>query len=364
MKAAVLYRPNTPLVIAEGRIADPGPHEVLMRTAAVGVCHSDLSVAEGKLPFRMPVILGHEAAGVVEAVGSHVRGIAVGDHVVTCLSAFCGHCPQCISGHLSLCEEPRETLRGKGDEPRLHPPEGQDARMNQAFGLSAFAEQMLVHERACVVIRRDMPMDRAALIGCAVTTGFGAVTRTARLQAGTTVAVLGCGGVGLSAINAAAIAGAARIIAIDRTEAKRECAMTMGATDFVDAAAVDPVEAVIEMTKGGVPYSFEAIGLKSTVEQAFAMLRPGGVATMVGMPAAGTKIELDSFHLFYERKLQGSMMGSNLFPIDMPRLVELYMQGRLKLDELISRRIRLDQVNEALQELKTGQLARSVIEFA
>ena len=363
MKAAVLYEANSPLVIEDISLADPGPHEVRVRTAAVGVCHSDLTVAVGKIPGRFPVVLGHEAAGVVEAVGAHVRGVKVGDHVVTCLSAFCGHCESCLGGHLSICDNPREQVRGKGEPPRLAPGPDRTGALNQAFGLGAFAEAMLVHERACVSIRKDMPLDRAALIGCAVTTGVGAVTRTARIEPGSTVAVIGCGGVGLSAVNGAAIAGASRIIAVDRGEAKRDLAMTMGATDFIDAEATDPVAAVIEMTGGGVHYSFEAIGLSPTTQQAFAMLRTGGTATMIGLPAAGAKIELDAMTLLFERKLQGSMMGSNRFPTDMPRLIELYMQGRLHLDELISRRIKLEQVNEALEELKTGQLARSVIQF-
>jgi S-(hydroxymethyl)glutathione dehydrogenase/alcohol dehydrogenase len=364
MKAAVLYASGSPLVIEDVRIASPGPHEVRIRTAAVGVCHSDLSIVEGKLPMRLPIILGHEAAGVVEDVGSDVRTVKVGDHVITCLSFFCGHCEPCLTGHMSICANPQESTRGKGNPPRLEPPPGKTDRINQAFGLSAFAEQMLVHERTCVAIRKDMPLDRAALIGCAVTTGFGAVTHTARIEAGSSVAIVGCGGVGLSTINSAAIAGASRIFAIDRGESKREIALAMGATDFIDAAAVDAAQAVVEATRGGVHYSFEAIGLKRTVEQTFAMLRQGGTATMIGMPPIGTKIEVDSAHLFYERKLQGSMMGSNRFPIDIPRLIELYMQGRLRLDELISRRIKLEQINEALDELKAGQLARSVIEFA
>jgi S-(hydroxymethyl)glutathione dehydrogenase/alcohol dehydrogenase len=362
MKAAVLYSAGSKLVIEDVQIDKPAAHEVLIRTAACGLCHSDLSLMEGRLPAKMPVILGHEAAGVVEAVGSEVRGIAVGDHVVTCLTAYCGHCEDCLTGHMALCLD-TESSRKRGEAPRLAPMPGREGRLTQAFGLSGFAEQMLVHERTCVVIRKDMPLDRAALIGCSVTTGVGAVVRTARIEAGSTVAIIGCGGVGLSCINGAVIGGASRIIAIDRVASKRDMAMAMGATDFIDASTTDAVEAVVEMTKGGVPYSFEAIGLKATVEQAFAMLRRGGVATMVGAPPLGTRIELDSMHLFYERRLQGSMMGSSRFPIDTPRYIDLYMQGRLKLDELISGRIRLQDINAGFEDMKTGMVSRSVIMF-
>jgi S-(hydroxymethyl)glutathione dehydrogenase/alcohol dehydrogenase len=222
---------------------------------------------------------------------------------------------------------------------------------------------MLVHERACVAIRKDMPFDRAAVIGCAVTTGVGAVIHTARVEPGSTVAVIGCGGVGLMVINGAMIAGAGRIIAIDRVTAKLEMALGMGATDVIDAAQTDPVEAVLELTNGGVHYSFEAIGLKATAEQAFKILRRGGTATIVGVAPVGTTFEIGSIDLLMERKLQGSFMGSNRFPIDMPRFVDLYMQGRLHLDELVSRRIKLEAVNEAFVELRTGKTARSVIEF-
>lgn len=363
MKAAVLYEIGTPLVIEEVQISNPGPHEILIRTVASGVCHSDLSVVEGKLATRLPTILGHESAGVVEAIGADVRTIKVGDHVVACLTGFCGHCEDCLTGHMALCGD-NETSRAKGEPPRLAPGPGRTGRLYQSCGISGFAEQMLAHERTCVAIRKDMPLDRAALIGCAVTTGVGAVVRTARIEVGSTVAVIGCGGVGLSAINGAVIGGASRIIAIDRSPSKRQMALVMGATDFIDASTTDPVEAVLEFTGGGVNYSFEAIGLKQTVEQAFAMLRRGGTATMVGAPPQGTKVEIDTMTLLYERRLQGSMLGSNRFPIDTPRYVELYLQGRLKLDDLISRRIALEDINTAFDEMKTGQIARSVIQFS
>ncbi|MGE8367432.1 Zn-dependent alcohol dehydrogenase [Cupriavidus sp.] len=359
MKAAVLHQPKTPLVIEDVAIGKPGPHEVLLRTAAVGVCHSDLHFLDGAYPFPMPVVLGHEAAGVVEQVGSEVRTVKPGDHVITCLSAYCGHCEHCLTGHLSLCVEP-DTKRRESEEPRLL---AKGAPMNQFLNLSAFAEQMLIHEHALVAIRREMPLDRAALIGCAVTTGVGAVVHTTRVSPGETVAVIGCGGIGLATINGAAIAGAGRIIAIDRVPGKLELARKFGATDVINAADVDAVEAVRELTRGGVHHAFEAIGLKQTAEQAFSMLRRGGTATVIGMIAPGVKIEIKGTDFLAEKRIQGSMMGSNRFPVDMPRLVDFYLSGKLKLDELISRRMPLESINEAFDELRRGELARSVIMF-
>lgn len=365
MKAAVLRQVGQPLAIEEVAIGLPGPREVLVRTAAAGICHSDLHFIEGSYRHPLPAVLGHEASGVVEAVGSEVRTVKPGDHVVTCLSAFCGHCDQCVSGRLSLCVSP-ETRRRKGEPPRLGEPGRGDApgAMHQYLNLSAFAEQMLIHEHACTAIRRDMPLDVAAVIGCAVVTGVGAVVRTAQVRPGETVAVIGCGGVGLSAVNGAAIAGAGRIVAVDRVPAKLELARRFGATDVVDASALDdPAKAVLELTGGGVHHALEAIGLKTTLEQAWRMLRRGGTVTSIGMIPAGVNIEIPGIDLLAEKRIQGSFMGSNQFPVDMPRYVDFYLQGRLKLDELVSRRISLAEVNTGFDELKRGELARSVIVF-
>ena len=366
MKAAVLREVGKPLEIETVAIGKPGPREVLIRTKAAGVCHSDLHFIEGSYPHPLPAVLGHESAGIVEAVGSEVRTVKVGDHVITCLNPYCGHCEVCLTGHMNLCISP-ETRRSKTDEPRLFREDlsgAGDTKMAQFLNLSSFAEMMLVHEHACVAIRKDMPFDRAALIGCSVMTGVGAVMHTSNVRPGETVAVIGCGGVGLATINGAAIAGAGRIIAIDRMPSKLELAKTFGATDVIDASAVDDIaKAVVELTGGGVHHSFEAIGLKATAEASFKMLRRGGTANVIGMIPVGTKIELHGVDFLGERRIQGSYMGSNRFPVDMPRLVDFYMQGRLKLDELISRRIKLEDVNSAFDELKRGELARSVIVF-
>jgi S-(hydroxymethyl)glutathione dehydrogenase/alcohol dehydrogenase len=359
MKAAVLREINKPLEIEDIEHGDPGPREVLIRTKAAGVCHSDVHFQNGSYPYPLPAVLGHESAGVVEAVGADVTYVKPGDHVITCLSAFCGHCEYCLTGHMSLCQEPE--LQRAADQPsRLR--KG-DQNLWQFLNLSSFAEYMLVHEHAIAKIREDMPMDRAALIGCGVTTGVGAVIHTARVEPGTTVAVIGCGGVGLSAINGAAIAGAARIIAVDMVPSKLELARKFGATDVVDARGDDPVGVVRELTGGGVHYSFEAIGLKQTAEQAFKMLARGGVATIIGMIPVGVHVDLHGPEFLMERRLQGSNMGSNRFRVDMPRFVELYLQGRLHLDDLISHRIKLEDVNDGMKALETGEVARSVIMF-
>src|SRR5579871_179424 len=359
MKAAVMREVGKPLQIEDVQIGKPGPHEVLIRTAAAGVCHSDVHFYEGSYPYPLPAVLGHESAGVVAAGGDEVRTVKVGDHVITCLSAFCGHCEHCLGGHMSRCQSP-EVRREKSDEPRIT--QG-GAPIQQFLNLSSFAEQMLIHEHACVAVRKDMPLDRAALIGCGVMTGVGAVFHTSNVRPGETVAVIGCGGVGLAAINGAAIAGAGRIIAIDTSPAKDNMAKAFGATDFINAAETDPVKEVMEMTKGGVHHAFEAIGLSKTAEQAFNMLARGGTANIIGMIPVGQTVTLMGAAFLGEKRIQGSLMGSNRFPVDMPRLVDFYLSGKLKLDDMISRRIKLAVVNDAFTEMKSGQIARSVIVF-
>lgn len=359
MKAAVFREVNKPMEIEEISVSKPGPREVLIRTKAAGICHSDLHFWNGSYPGQVPMVLGHESAGVVEQVGSDVHYVKPGDHVITCLSVFCGHCEQCLTGHMSLCNEP-ETNRTKEEAPRLS---HNDQPLTQFAQLGSFAEMMLVHEHALVKVREDMPMDRAALIGCGVTTGIGAVIHTAQVEPGSTVAVIGCGGIGLSAINGAALAGAARIIAVDMVPSKLELARKFGATDVVDASDGEAVGKVIEMTGGGVHYSFEAIGLKATAEQAFQMLRAGGTATVIGMIPPGQMVSLHGVDFLSEKKIQGSFMGSNRFRVDMPRFIDFYLQGKLHLDDLISNRIALTDINEGMEALKTGEIARSVIMF-
>lgn len=359
MKAAVLRAVHQPLTIEDIEISAPGPHEVVVRTVAAGVCHSDVHFQQGLYPTPMPIVLGHESAGIIEAVGSEVRYVKPGDHVITCLSVFCGHCHYCVTGRAHLCTRV-DTQRGPNDPPRLS--KGGEV-VHQFANLSSYAERLLIHEHAVVKIRDDMPLNYAALIGCGVTTGMGAVMNTARVPPGSTVAVIGCGGIGLSAIQGAAIAGAGRIIAIDTRPSKLELAQICGATDLVNATQGDPVQQVRDLTDGGVEYSFEAIGLKETAEQAFRMIAKGGTATIIGMIPVGTKIELHGPDFLQEKKIQGSSMGSNRFRVDMPRYVEMYMSGKLKLDEMVTREITLDQINEAFAALLGGEVARQVIRF-
>jgi S-(hydroxymethyl)glutathione dehydrogenase / alcohol dehydrogenase len=360
MKAAIFHGPGLPMSIEDVEIDKPKRREVLIRTAVAGLCHSDLHFMEGKYPTPAPAILGHESSGIVEAVGEDVTHVKPGDHVVTCLSVFCGHCEYCSTGFLSLCST-GEVKMAPGKAKRLR---WQGQHLNQYLNLSSFAEQMLVHENALVKVRPDMPLDLAALLGCGVLTGYGAVAHTAKVQPGTSVAILGCGGIGLSTINAAAIAGAGRIIAVDKDPGKLELARAFGATDVVDANNPDYVNQILDMTAGGVHDAFECIGLKATAEAAFAMLRPRGTATIIGMIPVGTKIEVHGVALLSERRLQGCMMGSNHFRLDIPRLIDFYLQGRLKLDEMISGRLPLAQINEGFAALQKGGISRNVIEFA
>lgn len=360
MKAAVLHAANQPLTIEDVTLSKPKGHEVLVRTVFAGLCHSDLHFIEGLYPHPLPTVPGHEVAGVVEQVGDQVTYLKPGDHVIGCLSVFCGHCSQCTTGHPNLCEN-TEVKMPPGMSTRLTWKGGE--RMHQFLNLSAFAEQMLVHENALVKIDQDIPLDRGALVGCGVITGVGAVFNTARIEAGSTVAVIGCGGVGLAAVNGAALAGAERIVAIDRLQSKLDLAKQLGATDTILVGNEDPVAQVRELTKGGVHYSFEALGLKRTAEQAFEMLRPGGTATIIGMVPFGVKIELHGFDFLRERKIQGSSMGSNRFRVDMPRLLGLWRQGRLKLDHLISSHIKLEEINQGFANLKGGEVVRQMIHF-
>jgi S-(hydroxymethyl)glutathione dehydrogenase / alcohol dehydrogenase len=361
MKAAVLHAPNQPLTIEDVGLEKPKAREVLLRTAFAGLCHSDLHFMEGLYPTPTPCVLGHESAAVVEAVGEGVTYVKTGDHVITCLSVFCGTCPQCVTGHPNLCEN-TDVKMAPGVAQRMTWKGGQ--HMNQFLNLSSFGEQMLVHENSMVKIDNDIPLDRAALVGCGVMTGVGAVFNAAKVEPGSTVAVIGCGGVGLSAVNGAALAGAARIIAIDRVVAKLELAKELGATDTLNVSNADPVEMVKEMTDGGVHFSFEALGTKATAEQSFQMLRPGGTATIIGMVPFGVKIELHGYDFLRDRKIQGTAMGGNRFRVDMPRLLDLWRQGRLKLDHLITGRIKLADINQGFAALKSGASVRQVIDFA
>ncbi len=363
MKAAVLSEQPGDLVIEDLSIDKPSRGEVLIQTVGAGLCHSDLHFMEGLFRTQLPIVMGHESAGIVQAVGDDVDGIAVGDHVVACLSIFCGRCPQCLGGHPNRCANPRATSRNKGEPSRLTRADG--TAVDQMARLGGFAEEMLVHQNGLVKVTPDMPLDKACLIGCGVTTGFGAVTRTARIEVGSSVCVIGAGGIGLAAIQGARIAGANKIIVVDISASKLETARSMGGTHFVNASEVDDVVgAVREMTGGGVDYSFEAIGRSATVRQAFDMLAVGGTATVIGMVPSKDVVELRGIDFLQEKKLQGSMMGSNQFRTDIPRMIDMYLDGRLLLDEMVSATIDLEGINEGYTMMKNGEVARTVITFS
>lgn len=359
MRAAILRAFGQPLTIEDVEIDEPRRNEVLIRTIASGICHTDLSYWSGTQPHPLPMILGHEACGIVEAVGEGVTNVAVGDPVVTCMTGFCGYCHHCVTGNLVLCESP-ERGRAPDERPRLHF-EGQPIHPYGRLG--SFAEKMLIFKNNCVKIRSDMPFREASVLGCGVMTGVGAVLNTAKVRPGATVAVIGCGGVGMSTINGAAIAGAGRIIAVDRQPEKLQLARKFGATDVVDARTGDAAPHIIEMTGGGVDYAFEAVGSAETAREAFAMIRRGGTMIMMGMMPAGAMVEFPGKEFIFGKKVLGSMLGDNQFPADIPRLIDFFLHGKLKLDILVSRSVSLDQVNSALQDVGKGSVSRSVIVF-
>jgi S-(hydroxymethyl)glutathione dehydrogenase/alcohol dehydrogenase len=358
MKASVLAGYGEPVTIEDVTVGELGDYGVRVRVVAAGVCHSDLHAALGDVPIPVPSVLGHEGAGIVEGIGSSVSEVAVGDHVVGCMSVFCGACEFCLRGMPHLCDRSGLANKHAVNGPALLLG---DTGIWPFCDLGCFAEEMVVHERALVRVRDEMPLDRAALLGCAVTTGLGAVLNTARVEPGQTVAVVGCGGVGLSAIQAASMAGAHRIIAVDRSPAKETLARRFGATDFVLASDGDTAAAVLELTGGGVDQAIESAGSKATMEAAFGMLRSRGTATVCGLVGLGVNLEIEAFQLLGEKRLQGSMMGSNRFRIDIPRYVDLYLAGRLDLDSLVTTTIGLDDVNSAFESMKTGDAARQVV---
>jgi len=360
MKAAVYRRPREPVEIEVVEVDRPRGREVLVRTVATGVCHSDLHHVEGSVELQGPTVLGHEGAGVVEVVGEDVREVRPGDHVVACLSGFCGACEQCLSGHPNLCVG-GFVARSAGAPARLSQ---NGERIGQLANIASYAERMLLHENSLVKIDPEIPLDRAALVGCGVLTGVGAALRTSGLEAGQRAAVFGCGGVGLSIIQGARIGGARQIIALDMFDSKLEMAKRLGATHTVNTTREDAVEAVRGLTGGaGVDHAFEAVGNTALVRQAVESLAIRGTATILGVPATGAMIEFPWAALRAECRVQTSRMGSNRFRIDIPRYLEFYRQGRLLLDEMITRRGRLEDLNEAFRAMKAGEVARTILTF-
>ena len=365
MQAAVCYERNQPVRVEEVSLDAPRRGVVRVRMAAAGVCHSDLSFVTGILPGRLPCVLGHEGAGVVEEVGEDVAHLARGDKVVLSWVTPCGECFYCRLGKPHLCEvgeRINKTNRMPDGSTRIRR-EGQELNVFSAIG--TMAEFAVAPARAAVKLPPDAPLDKCALLGCAVTTGVGAVLNTAQVAPGSSVAVFGAGGVGLNAIHGAAIAGAERIVAVDAQAAKLELARQFGATDVIDASKADPVEAIRALTTGrGADYVFEAIGNKRTVEQAWEATRKGGTCVVIGLGSIKESVSLNLFLLpLLEKRLQGCWYGSSDVHRDVPKLLSLYRSGRLKLDALVTRTYPLARINEAFEDLLKGANARGLIVF-
>ncbi|QSQ24534.1 Zn-dependent alcohol dehydrogenase [Pyxidicoccus parkwayensis] len=364
MKAAVCFEKDK-LTIDDIHFDAPRAQEVLVRMVACGVCHTDLSVLNGTVKMKLPCVLGHEGAGLVEEVGEGVTHVKKGDKVVLSWVAQCGECYYCRIQRPNLCvlgEKINAGNRMPDGSTRLHK---DDTDLNVFSALGALSEYAVVPARAAVKLPSDAPLDKAALIGCAVTTGVGAVLNTAEMPRGATVAVFGAGGVGLNIIQGAVIAGAERIIAVDVHPKKLELAKVFGATDVVDAKAGDPVAAIRELTQGrGADYAYEAVGRKETIEQAYMCTRKAGTCVVVGVGSVKESISLNVFVLpLFEKRLLGSWFGTADVHRDMPRLLDLYTQGKLKLDELVTTTYKLDQLDAAFTDMKNGVNARGVVLF-
>jgi len=366
-KAAVCRELNEPLSIEEVDLEAPKAGEVKVKMGASGVCHSDLSVQNGTLFGSYPIVLGHEGAGVIEEIGEGVEGLAPGDHVVISWVPQCGHCYFCQHGQGYLCEAGAAGMATGGlldGTPRFSK---DGTPIMQMACTGTFSEAVVIPAIGAVKIPNDVPLDIAALIGCGVLTGVGAAVNTADIKAGDTVVVVGCGGVGLNVIQGAVIAGATRVIAVDMLENKLKMAEQFGATDLVNAGEGDPVAKVLELTEGrGADVAFEVIGLKATIDQTINMTRRGGEAVLVGVPKMEVMLELPAFFsvVLMAKTIKGCWYGSSNVQEDVPKLVGWYREGKLKLDELISRRIELADVNDAFRAMEAGEVARSVIQYS
>jgi S-(hydroxymethyl)glutathione dehydrogenase/alcohol dehydrogenase len=359
ISAAVMHEVGAPLSVERVSIARPTGREVLVRPVAAGLCHSDLLFLDGLWPHPVPTILGHEVAGVVEAIGPDVTGVGVGDHVLGCAGGGCHECRYCVMGRPIICID-RNHDRSPHDEPRLRLADG--TPIHQYGQLSAFAELMLVHEHAVVKIDADVDLQLASIVGCGVATGLGAVLNTARVPAGASVVVTGVGGVGLNAVQGARIAGAAQIIAVDVTAGKLGFARAVGATATVDASSTSAVEAVRELTNGGADFVFETSGVPAVAESCMDMVGNGGTVVLVGIPAQGASISIRPAELIpREVAIVTSHVGSLRPNVDLPRYIDLARRGLLQLEPLVSGRFSLDRINEGFAAMPSGTTARSIV---
>jgi len=364
-KAAVLYEVNKPLEVVDVDVGRPKAGEVLVRTVSAGVCHSDLHVMHGDLPSNLPVVIGHEGAGVVEAVGDGVTAFKKGDHVIMVWRAPCGDCFYCLRGKPILCDAGTK-IRFTG---RLMDGTSRFSRRGEEIkhfaGVSSFAEYTVIPQQGLVSIRKDVPLETAALVGCAVMTGVGAAINTARVEPGSTVVVFGSGGVGLNVIQGAALAGAEKVIAVDLLDNKLAYAKQFGATHTINNKDGEAVAEIKELTGGiGADYAFDAIGHVKVLEQGLECIRKAGTLVCVGMPNHQAHFAFTVFpFILAEKRILSSIYGSANPVIDFPRLLNLYVAGKLKLDELVSRTYAIGEVNEAFRALAAGEVARSIVKF-
>jgi S-(hydroxymethyl)glutathione dehydrogenase/alcohol dehydrogenase len=359
VKASVVTQIGAPFTVMDVTLAKPEAREVVVEVRASGLCRSDHTIATMDVGIPLPSVLGHEVAGVVTAVGSRVSDVAVGDHVVGCLIQFCGRCERCVDGKNFQCRYPEATLRPSNTAPRLSRP---GLVLNQGFGLGGFAEQVLVHENQLTKVPAEIPFPQAAVIGCGVVTGAGAVLNSASVRQGETVVILGAGGVGLNGIQGAALAGASRIVATDIDDGKLRRAKDFGATDLVNAGEIDPVEAVKELLPHGADHVFDFVGARPVTAQGLEMVGVGGGLYLIGADSATPGVDIDGRSLMYRHaRVQGVGMGSTNPRRDIPMYAGLYLQDRLRLDELVTKTIALSEINQGYAAMSDGSAARVVV---
>ena len=362
MKAAVLYEINEPLNIEDVTLDDPQENEILVKLEATGVCHSDLHFMQGDMPQPLPFVPGHEGAGIVEKVGPCVTTVQPGDHVILMVTITCGKCRFCLSGKPTLCVEnlPIQMMAAlPGGGVRLH--KG-DQAINHLFGLACFAEKVVVHERSAVKIREDAPLDVVCLLGCGASTGIGSAINATKAKPGESIAIFGCGGVGMSAVMGAKSVGA-KVIAIDTLDSKLEIAKELGADYVINASKDDPQEKITEILGDGADYAIEFIGNVDVIAQAFNCIRAGGLLVIAGMPAFDDMITVPAIQFLLGKTITATIQGDIVAPVDIPRYIDLFMEGKLPIDKLITRTYKLDQINEAFEAMKKGEVIRSVIKM-
>ncbi|HEY0888628.1 MAG TPA: Zn-dependent alcohol dehydrogenase [Nocardioides sp.] len=359
-QAAVLTAVNEPLQLTTIRVDDPEPHEVRIAVTNVGLCHSDLHYMTGTVPTDLPVVVGHEVAGVVEAVGADVASLRPGDRVVGALTPSCGRCVNCEAGHSTQCQRLDEVRRRA--TPAFQTVDGQP--IERLGGIGAFSQHVLMRENALVRLPDDVPLQVGCLLACCIITGVGAVFRGAQVRPGSTVAVIGCGGVGSAIIQGARLAGASAIVAIDLDDDRLKAARGYGATHVINGGDGDTVAELRRQLGDGVDYSFEAVGSARTAETALALLRPTGTACLVGIAPAGTELSVPALDFFFEEKrLIGSYMGSGQAREDIAQFARLYQQGRLLLDEMVTRVIPFAEINDGFEQMLSGDVTRIVVDL-